>query len=168
MRRSLLAASVSVAALLSGLGFVSDFKAEAAPVAPVTVPMDTPNATVNVVVNALNASYPEFQYVQNCTGNTTGNCTPGQRIVESVTNLATTPGGNFSATVTVTDSAVAAASDVYCNVEGYIGNSTNGVPTVANITANAGNFTFTIQNTGYGTSGNLSSTVPVHCLILNP
>ena len=163
MRRSLLAASVSAAALLSGFGFVSDFAADAAPVAPVTVPMDTPNATVNVVVNSLNTAYPEFQYVTSCSGNSTGNCTPGQRVVDSVTNLTTTAAGNLSAQVTVTDSASTAASDIFCTVQGYAG---AGMPQVGNVTANAGNFTFSVQNSA--NSAALNATVPVHCLIFNP
>jgi hypothetical protein len=166
MRRSL-KSSVCAAALLAALPLmVADFvptQVSAAPVPYVNSPMDTPQGLVNTAVASVNSGLPGTAVPVTCSGNTTGTCN-GLRFTDSVTNLTTTAGGNLSALVTVTDTSVTASSQALCTVENYAGNGTAGV---ANITDNAGNITFNVQNTTAAGGAALSATVPVVCFIQN-
>ena len=166
MRRSL-NSSVAASALLGVLGLtgaaLESAPAAASPIPYYNSPLDTPQAAVNSAIGSVNGAVPELQYQSSCSGNTTMTCT-GDRIIASVTNLTTAGNLTGSAQITVTDTSVAAADDVFCTVDGYAG---NGTAMVANITANAGNLTFYIQNTS-NPAVNLSATVPVHCLIVAP
>lgn len=132
----------------------------AAPVPYVTVPFDTMNATVNTAVSSLNAGYPEFVYPTTCTGTTTSTC-QGLRVVVSITSLATAAGVT-SATMTVTDASVTAASQINCFVSNYTG---AGNPLAVDVLAAAGTFTYAIENTH--ASAALNATVPTACFVYN-
>ncbi len=153
----------AIGSLAIGADLTAAPAADAAPAAYVNAPLDTVNAAVNVGISNINAQVPALSLRSSCSGNTTGTCT-GDRIVMNVTNLTTTAGGNLSAAVTVTDSAVAAASDLQCSVEDYAG---NGTPAATLVTANAGNLTLKIQNTAVSGGAALDATVPVFCTVYN-
>lgn len=166
MRRSL-KSSVCAAALTAGLALAAvelpPTIAISAPVPYVNSPMDTPQNLVNIGIQSLNGALPGTAVPVTCSGNTTGTCN-GLRLTDSVTNLTTTAGGNLSALVTVTDSAVNAASMIQCTVNDYAG---TGQPGVANVTANVGNFTFVVQNQTASGGAALNATVPVVCFVQN-
>lgn len=166
MRRSL-KSSVCAAALLAMLPLIQldivPTTADAAPIPYVNSPMDTPQNLVNIGISSVNNALPGTAVPVTCSGNTTGTCN-GLRFTESVTNLTTTAGGNVSALVTVTDASVAVSSMALCQVNDYTG---AGQPGVANITTNAGNLTFVVQNTTASGGAALSATVPVVCFIQN-
>lgn len=166
MRRSL-KSSACAAALVAMLPAIStEFiptTALAAPIPYVNSPMDTPQNLVNIGIQSLNGALPGTAVPVTCSGNTTGTC-QGLRLTDSVTNLSTTAGGNVSAQVTVTDASVTAASMIQCTVNNYAG---AGQPAVANLTANAGNFTFNVQNQAASGGAALSATVPVVCFVQN-
>jgi hypothetical protein len=166
MRRSL-KSSVCAAALTAGLALamveLPPTIAISAPIPYVNSPMDTPQNLVNLGIQSINTALPGTAGPVTCSGNTTGTCN-GLRLTDSVTNLTTTAGGNVSAQVTVTDSSVTASSMIQCTVNNYAG---AGQPAVANVTANAGNFTFNVQNQAVSGGAALSATVPVVCFVQN-
>lgn len=138
-------------------------QADAGPIPYVNSPMDTPQALVNQAIASMNASNPANGIDVTCSGNTSMTCN-GNRIIASVTNLTTNPGGNVSALVTIADSAVTAASDALCQVNDYAG---AGQPGVGNVSTTAGNITLVVQNTTVAGGAALNATVPVLCMIYN-
>lgn len=132
----------------------------AAPIPYVTAPFDTINASVNAAIASINAALPSTAYPVTCTGTTTATC-QGLNIEVSYTGL-TTAAGVTSATSTVTDASVAAASTIFCMVNSYAG---TGNPTVVNIVPGVGSFTYAIQNTH--ASAALNTTVVTNCFVYN-
>ena len=155
MNRLFAAALAVVALLLAPMA-----SAFASPAPYINTPFDTPNATTNALIAYLNANYPAMAYNVACSGTTTATCT-GIRTTVSVTGL-TTAAGVTSATMTVTDTSVAAASQVDCFVSGYAG---TGNPAPVQVVPAAGSFTFAVQNSH--ASAALNATVPVVCLVYN-
>lgn len=155
MFRKLLASASAALALALAVS-----PAFANPLPSVNSPMDTPQALVNSAINTLNTVAPQFQYPVLCSGTTTATCT-GIRAVVSITGL-TTAAGVTSATMTVTDTAVTAASQIDCFISSYGG---TGNPTPVQVLAAAGSFSFAIQNTH--ASAALNATVPTVCLVFN-
>lgn len=132
----------------------------AAPLPYVNTPFDTPNATVNAAIQSINAVVPGQNVTVACTGTTTSTCT-GIRALVSITGL-TTAGTATSATMTVTDTAVTAASQINCFVSNYTG---AGNPLAVDVLAAAGSFSYAIQNTH--ASAALNATVPTACFVYN-
>lgn len=132
----------------------------ASPLPYINSPMDTPQALVNSLVTSINAVQPEAGYIVFCSGTTTATCT-GIRLQVSVTGL-TTAAGVTSATMTVTDTAVTAASQINCFTSNYGG---AGNPLAVDVLAAAGSFSFAVQNTH--ASAALNATVPVACYVYN-
>ncbi len=132
----------------------------ASPVSYVTVPLDTVNASINTLVSSLNSTQPWSAITVTGSGTTTATAS-GLKSVVSVTGL-TTAAGVTSATMTVTNTSVAASSFVMCQVNGYAG---GGNPMPVKIVPGAGSFTFAVQNTH--ASAALDATVPVACLVYN-
>lgn len=96
-----------------------------------------------------------------CTGTTTATCN-AQRAVISITGLATAA-STLSATMTVTDTSVAAATSmVLCQVNGYAG---TGIPVAVNVIPGTGSFTMAVQNVSTGAA--LNATVPISCFAIN-
>ncbi len=132
----------------------------ATPLAYINSPMDTPQALVNAVVTNINNNFADAATLSAGSG-TTAVTVSGARMSISITGL-TTAAGSTAATVTVTNPLVAAASQVYCQPNGYSG---TGDPYVGAITPGVGSFTFVIRN--IATSGALSATVPVQCFVFD-
>ena len=140
----------------------------AAPLAPafadplpyINSPMDTPQALVNSLISSINLNQPEASYLSFCSGTTTATCL-GTRFQVSITGLSTAASGT-SATMTVTDTAVVANSQVFCQVNGYAG---TGQPAPTTLVPAAGSFTVAVQNVS--TTAALNATVPIECLVLN-
>lgn len=130
------------------------------PLLYINTPLDTVQATVNAAIANLNSVSPQYQYTFACSGTTTATCT-GIRALVSVTGL-TTAAGVTSATMTVTDTPVTAASQINCFVSNYTG---AGNPLAVDVLAAAGSFTFAVQNTH--ASAALNATVPVACFVYN-
>lgn len=156
MNRLLAAALAVLSLLLAPLA-----PALAAPVPYINSPMDTPQALVNSLVSTINTGFPESAYTVACTGTTTSTCN-GLRTLVSITGLSTADAGAVSAVMTVTNSSVTAASQVWCQVLNYGG---TGVPTDVNVNAAAGDFTFQIQNTS--ATAALNATVVSECWVQN-
>lgn len=123
-------------------------------------PFDTPNSAVNAVIAAANANVAALSYTSTCSGTTTATCV-GLRNLVSITGL-TTAGTAVSATMTVTDASVTAASQVICNVVQYGG---AGVPNAVLVVAAAGSYSFAIQNSA--ASAALNATVVTACYVYN-
>jgi len=121
---------------------------------------DTPNQVVNSVIANLNATQAPFATLVTASGTTTATAT-GQRANVSVTGLSTAASGT-SATMTVTDTAVTASSQVFCQPNGYAG---TGIPVIVNVVPGAGTFTFAVQNVS--TSAALNATVTAACIVFN-
>ena len=85
----------------------------------------------------------------------------GVRFAASYTGL-TTAAGVTSAAQTVTDTSVALASMIVCQVNGYGG---TGNPVAVNVVPAAGSFTYQIQNTH--ASAALNATVTTDCIVYN-
>ena len=130
------------------------------PISSINTPLDTVQATVNTLVNTLNTNTPAYQYTVACSGTTTATCT-GIRTLVSITGL-TTAAGVTSATMTVTDTAVTAASQINCFVANYGG---AGNPLAVDVLAAAGSFSYAIENTH--ASAALNATVPTACYVYN-
>jgi hypothetical protein len=135
--------------------------ATASPLPYFNQPFDTPNQATNALINSINTNQPESNYISFCSGTTTATC-QGLRLSVSITGLTTAAGGNVSAAMTVTDTSVTAASQIFCLVNGYSG---TGQPLPTNIVPAAGSFTVSVLNGA--ASGALSATVPIQCLVLN-
>ena len=147
---------IGLLALLSvGWGF-----AFANPVPYINSPLDTVQATVNAAIASMNAVTPGYNYTSTCSGTTTATCL-GIRFVASVTGL-TTAAGVTSATMTVTDTNIVAASQVNCFVSNYGG---AGNPLAVDVLAAANSVSFAVQNTH--ASAALNATVPVACFVYN-
>lgn len=144
---------------LAVLGFAST-PVFAAPASYVNSPMDTPQALVNSAITNVNAVLPSAQSLIACTGTTTATCN-GTRIAASYTGL-TTAAGVTSAAQAVTDSSVAAGSEVFCQVMNYGG---TGNPIAVNVVVTASTITYQIQNTH--ASAALNATVVTHCYVFN-
>ena len=123
--------------------------------------MDTINAGLNTVIQSINNTLPQLNSTGTCTGTTTATCV-GTRIAASYTGL-TTAAGVTSAAQTVTDTSVALASQIFCQVNGYGG---TGNPVALNAVPAAGSFTYQIENTH--ASAALNATVVTVCLIYAP
>lgn len=123
-------------------------------------PFDTPNSAVNAVIAAANANVAALNYTSTCSGTTTATCV-GLRNLVSITGL-TTAGTAVSATMTVTDASVTAASQVECQVIQYGG---TGIPNAVTVVAAAGSYSFAIQNSA--ASAALNATVVTFCLVYN-
>lgn len=134
--------------------------AMAAPLPYYNQPFDTPNSAVNALIASINTNQPESNVFNTCSGTTTATCL-GLRFQVSITGLTTTP-GSTSANMTVTDTAVLAASQILCQVNGYSG---TGQPVATAVVPAAGSFTVAVTNVAG--SGNLSATVPIECLVFN-
>jgi len=132
----------------------------ASPAAYVNTPMDTVQATVNTAITNINAALPGLQTVVACTGTVTATC-QGLRLNVSITGL-TTAASTLSATMTVTDASVTAASQIFCQPNLYAG---TGIPVAVNIVPAAGTFTFAIQNVSTGAA--LNATVVNACSVQN-
>lgn len=147
-------------ALATAALFALAAPAFAAPLPYYNQPFDTPNSAVNAVIQAANANIAALNYTTLCTGTTTSTC-QGLRVLVSITGL-TTAATAVSATMTVTDASVTAASQVSCQVIGYSG---TGIPNSVNVVAAAGSFSYAIQNSA--ASAALNATVPAICLVYN-
>lgn len=123
-------------------------------------PMDTPQGIVNSAITSLNSVTPGYNYTVACSGTTTATCT-GIRVLVSITGL-TTAAGVTSATMTVTDTSVTAASQINCFVSNYGG---AGNPLAVDVLAAAGSFSYAIENTH--ASAALNATVPTACFVYN-
>src|ERR1700743_1963829 len=95
--------------LLAGAPLLAS-TALAAPIPYVNSPMDTPQAMVNQAIQSINAVSTPHKTPVTCSCNTNETCA-GLRVTVSVTGL-TTAAGVTSATMTVTDTAVTAASQL--------------------------------------------------------
>jgi hypothetical protein len=154
--KRLIAAALAVLAL----ALAPMAPAFANPIPYVNSPFDTPNAQINTAIANLNNNTPAYQYTVACSGTTTATCT-GIRTLVSITGL-TTAGTATSATMTVTDTAVTAASQINCFVSNYTG---AGNPLAVDVLAAAGSFSYAIQNTH--ASAALNATVPTACYVYN-
>lgn len=134
--------------------------AMASPMPYFNQPFDTPNSAVNAVIAAANANVAALNYTSSCTGTTTATCS-GLRNVVSITGL-TTAATAVSATMTVTNTSVTAASQVSCQTIQYGG---TGIPSAVNVVAAAGSYSFAIQNSAAAAA--LNATVPTVCLVYN-
>lgn len=130
------------------------------PVPYVNSPLDTPQALVNQAIAAVNAGFAAAQYTSFCSGTTTATCT-GLRNAVSITGL-TTAAGAVSATMTVTNTSVTAASQINCQVIQYAG---AGIPNAVTVVAGAGSYTFAIQNSAAAAA--LNATVQAVCWVYN-
>jgi hypothetical protein len=146
--------------LLAALLFAVASPAFANPIPAINTPLDTPQALVNTAIVNLNAVTPAYQYASSCSGTTTATC-QGIRVVVSITGL-TTAAGVTSATMTVTDASVVAASQVNCFTANY-GGTGNPVPVL--VVAGAGSFTVAVEN--IHASAALNATVPIACFVYN-
>lgn len=133
----------------------------AAPLPFVNTPMDTPQALVNTVVTSLNNNLIDTAIPVSASGTTTATAT-GRRVNISVTGLTTAAAGTTSAAMVVTNTAVTAASQAWCQVNDYAG---GGAPIVTGVLTAANTLTFAITNVA--ASGALDATVPVACFVLN-
>lgn len=149
------------AALAVSLLILSPVAALASPLPYINTPMDTINAGLNTVTQNINNNLAPAASLVTASGTTTSTAT-GVRLQISITGLTTAAAGTTSATMTVTDTSVTAASQILCNVNLYAG---TGVPITTNIIPGAGSFTFTITNVA--ASGSLNATVVSSCLVFN-
>lgn len=117
------------------------------------------NATLNGLIVQMNQTYGLG--VNTTASGTTAVTASSLRAKISITGL-TTAASTLSATVTVTNTLVAANSNVLCQTNGYSG---TGIPIVVNIVPAAGSFTFAIQNVSTGAA--LNATVPISCIVFN-
>lgn len=140
---------------------VAPMAAFAAPIPYYSGPNDVPNVMVNTAINNVNAGFPSTSYTVACSGTTTATCT-GTRLQISVTGLTTAAGGTSSAAMTVTDTSVTAASQIFCQPTLYAG---TGNPIDSLIVPAAGTFTFVITNVAV--SGSLNATVVSNCFVYN-
>ena len=120
---------------------------------------------VNSVVSAINANLAPAAPLVTCTttlasANATCN---GLRIQPSVSSITTATNGVVSNAITVNDTSVTAASQVFCQTIGYTG---VGVAEDVNVVAAANSFTFQIQNASISGSA-LNATVPSSCMVNN-
>lgn len=134
----------------------------AAPIPLLSGPMDpsTQLANANQVIRQVSNNLSATAYVQSGSG-TTAITVNGLRFIASTTGL-TTAAGVTSATITVTNSSITAASQVFCNALGYGG---TGNPMPVDIVPAAGSVTYAIQNTH--ASAALNATVPISCMVYN-
>lgn len=135
--------------------------AAAAPVAYVTTPMDTVQATVNAGIANVNASVPTAAVLQQVTGSAgaaTLNGVKGQITTES---LSTAAGAVY--TETLTDSSITANSIVLVSVAN--GTSTTGQAALATVTPAAGSVVLKIQNI-HATAA-LNGTLIISFLVVN-
>lgn len=152
---------IGLVAVALALLFAPLAPAIAAPLSYVNSPLDTPQALVNSAISEINTNQPESNVFNTCSGTTTATCL-GLRFQVSITGLTTADAGALSAAMTVTDTAVTAASQILCQVNGYAG---TGVPTDVNVIPGAGSFALQIQNTS--ASAALNATVASECLVFN-
>lgn len=136
----------------------------ASPLSPYNSPGSFYDA-VNSVVTAINANFAPAAPLVTCTttlasANATCN---GLRIQPSVSTITTATNGVVSNAITVNDTSVTAASQVFCQTIGYTG---VGVPADVNVVPAANSFTFQIQNTSVSGSA-LNATVPSTCMVNN-
>jgi hypothetical protein len=138
---------------------------QASPIAYFNSPIDSVQNALNTVIASINQTQTPAAPLVTCTttlsaANATCN---GLRIDPSVSTITTATNGVVSAAVTVNDSSVAAASQVFCQTNGYAG---TGTPADVNVVTAAGSFTYQIQNTSVGGAA-LNQTVPSACMVMN-
>jgi len=132
----------------------------ASPISYTPSPFDTIQGVTASYNQTLNASLFPLAALSTATGTTAVTAT-GTRLQLSYTGLVTAA-SSLSAAQTVTDTSVAAASQVMCQTTGYAG---TGIPVVVNIVPAAGSFTYNIQNVSTGAA--LNATVVVNCFVSN-
>jgi hypothetical protein len=120
---------------------------------------------VNYLVGQINSTQAPAAPLVTCTttlasANATCN---GLRVQPSVSSITTATNGVVSNAITVNDSSVTAASQVFCQTIDYTG---VGVATDVNVAAAANSFTFQIQNQSQAGSA-LNATVPSTCMVNN-
>lgn len=158
--RHILRTACAALALCAAAMFSVPSVALASPLTYYNSPMSSVQDVANAVLTSVNNNIPTASILSTATGTTTATAV-GFRNTVSVTGL-TTAASTLSATMTVTNTSAAAASQVFCSTNGYAG---TGIPVVVNVVPAAGTYAFNIQNVSTGAA--LNATVPVVCLIVN-
>lgn len=132
----------------------------ASPLSYVNTPFDTPQQVANAVISSINSNMASAAPLVTASGTTTATAA-GLRTQVSITGL-TTAAGVTATAMTVTNTSVVAASQVFCSANGYAG---TGNPVVVNVVPGVGSFTMQVQNTH--ASAALNATVPISCIVFN-
>lgn len=133
----------------------------ASPLPYINAPMDTPQGLVNQGIANINGAFPEAQVNQNATAVSGAVTVNGIRATVTSESLTTAAAGFY--TLTVTNSSIAANSQLVCFVG--LGTSTTGVPDCTSVTLSAGSAVFQIQNTA--ASAAFNGTIKVGFMVYN-
>ena len=122
---------------------------------------DTYNAGLNALIANYNANTTPAAYVCSVTGSAGASTCNGLRVVITTASLTTAASTTY--TETLTDSAIAATSQVNC--QAGLGTSTTGVPVAASVVPAAGSAVIKVQNVSTGAA--LNGTITLACQVWN-
>ena len=150
-----------LASALAVLALAAPVAALASPIPYVTAPFDTPNQVVNSAIQSINGAngIPTAALLTAATGSAGASTCNGVKCQITTESLATAASGTY--TETVTNSAVTAASLVFCSV----GTGGTGSPACASTVSTAGQVVVKIQTTS--TAAAFNNTLTINLLVVN-
>ena len=138
----------SVLALAANTIFLTSIGEQVFPFSPPTLQGTVPGAIDNMVVGATTPAAGTFTAVKVDTGTKTATAVAGAATLNKnagvITSEALTTAAGATYTLTLTDSAIAAADQVMASVS--LGTATTGTPTITTVTPAAGSVVIIVQN----------------------